>query len=117
MWRCQVCDGSDWQRMVNGGFGNSATTHAAALAVAAEALYLVIGNYSTGLEVWRTTDGVDWQQVVSRAWATATARASGRTRCWLEGNRLLVGTWNTANGGEIWSYQPLSVYLPWAIRH
>jgi hypothetical protein len=27
-----------------------------------------------------------------------------------------VGTWNIANGGEIWSYQPRSVYLPVAAR-
>ena len=118
VWRCQVCDGSDWQRMVNGGFGNSATTRASALAVAAGALYLVIGNYSTGLEVWRTTDGVDWQQVGFAGLGDSNNRAPFWDNSVLaEGNRLWVGTWNTANGGEIWSYQPLSVYLPVAIRH
>jgi sugar lactone lactonase YvrE len=117
VWRCQVCDGSDWQRMVSSGFGNLATNRASALEVAGGALFLVIGNYNTGLEVWRTVDGSAWQQVGFAGLGDSNNRAPFWDNSVLaEGNQLLVGTWNTANGGEVWAYQPRSVYLPAAIR-
>jgi hypothetical protein len=47
------------------GEAGAAVRGASALEVAGGALYLVIGNYSTGLEVWRTVNGIDWQQVNS----------------------------------------------------
>lgn len=117
VWRCQVCDGSDWQRMVNAGFGNPATNASSALETAGGALYLVIGNYSTGLEVWRTLDGSDWQQVGFAGLGDSNNRApywDNSVLGW--GNKLLVGAWNMANGGEIWAYQPASVWLPVAAR-
>ncbi len=117
VWRCQLCDGSDWQRMVNAGFGNPASNRASALETAGGALYLVIGNYSTGLEVWRTQDGNDWQQVGFAGLGDSNNRApywDNSVLGW--GNKLLVGTWNMAHGGEIWAYQPTSVWLPVAAR-
>ncbi|MEI2693379.1 MAG: NHL repeat-containing protein [Anaerolineae bacterium] len=117
VWRCQVCDGSDWQRVVNAGFGNPATVRASALETAGGALFWVVGNYDTGLEVWRTVDGVDWQQVGFAGLGDSNNRApfwDNSALGW--GNKLLVGTWNSANGGEIWAYQPTSVYLPVGLR-
>ncbi len=117
VWRCQVCDGGDWQRVVNAGFGNPATNRASALEVAGDALHLVIGNYSTGLEVWRTVDGVDWQQVGFAGLGDSSNRApfwDNSVLGW--GSRLLVGTWNMAHGGEVWSYQPGNTYLPLTLR-
>ncbi len=117
VWRCQACDGSDWQRVVSAGFGNSATTRASALETVGDALFLAIGNYNTGLEVWRTVDGVDWQQVGLAGLGDSNNRAPFWDNALLaDGNRLLLGTWNTANGGEVWSYQPGSVYLPLTLR-
>lgn len=117
VWRCQVCDGSDWQRVVDAGFGNATTNKASALAVMDGALYLVIGNYSTGLEVWRTQDGSAWQQVGFAGLGDSNNRAPYWDNSVLAaGSQLLVGTWNLGNGGELWSYQPRSVYLPVGIR-
>ena len=113
VWRCQVCDGSDWQRVVDAGFGNAATNKASALAVMDGALFLVIGNYTTGLEVWRTEDGSAWQQVGFAGLGDGNNRSPYWDNSVLAaGSRLLVGTWNLGNAGEVWSYQPRSVYLP-----
>lgn len=117
VWRCQACDGSDWQRMVNAGFGNPASNRASALEVAGGALFFVVGNYATGLEVWRTPNGIDWQQVGFAGLGDSNNRApywDNSVLGW--GSKLLVGTWNMANGGEVWSYQPRSVYLPVAAK-
>jgi sugar lactone lactonase YvrE len=117
VWRCQACDGSDWQRMVNAGFGNPASNRASALEEAGGALFFVIGNYATGLEVWRTANGIDWEQIGFAGLGDSNNRApywDNSVLGW--GSKLLVGTWNIANGGEIWSYQPRSVYLPVAAR-
>lgn len=117
VWRCQVCDGSDWQRVVDAGFGNPATNKASALAVVDGALFLVMGNYTTGLEVWRSEDGGAWQQVGFAGLGDANNRSPYWDNSVLAtGSRLLVGTWNLGNAGEVWSYQPRSVYLPVAIR-
>ncbi len=117
VWRCQLCDGSDWQRVVNVGFGNPATVRASALEVAGGALFWVVGNYDTGLEVWRSVDGVDWQQVGFAGLGDSNNRApfwDNSVLGW--GSTLLVGSWNSANGGEVWAYQPTSVYLPVGLR-
>ena len=51
IWRCQVCDGSGWEKVVDNGFGNPDTRGMSALEVFNEHLYFVVGNYVTGMEV------------------------------------------------------------------
>ena len=117
VWRCQTCDGSDWQRIVVAGFGNAETNKSSALETAGGALFYVAGNYSTGLEVWRTQDGLTWEMVGSAGLGDSNNRSPFWDNSVLgSGSALWVGTWNPANGGEVWSYQPHSVYLPLALH-
>jgi len=118
VWRCQICDGSDWKKVVNNGFGNDETSDSAALVVLKSSLYLVAGNASTGAEVWRTSEGTNWEQVDSAGFGDS----NNRQPYW--GNsigvfqdRLFVGVSNGANGGEIWTYTGFPVYLPFMLQN
>ena len=117
VWRCQVCNGSDWVKVVDNGFGNADTNHMNALEVFDGHLYLVVGNMTTGLEVWRTADGTDWVQVGFAGFDTA----DNRSTYWdnavaVHNGRLYVGTVNWIDGGEVWLYLPDTVYLPLTLR-
>ena len=103
VWRCQTCDGSDWEQVVDNGFGNPDTWRSSDLTVFGEELYLTAGNLVTGMEVWRTSDGVNWQQIGFAGFGDSNNYAP-----WADGsmvvfdNQLYIGTRNGANGGEVW---------------
>jgi hypothetical protein len=89
------------------------------LFVFAAQLYAGTKNSETGLEVWRSSDGLDWEQVNlggfgdSNNWMTLWSNSTAKYN-----SRLHIGTWNFASGGEIWRYdlQVRSVYLPVVLR-
>jgi PKD repeat protein len=103
IWRCQACDGSDWTRVVDSGFGNVNTRTWSALEVFDGYLYCVAGNWITGMEVWRTTDGTNWVQVEFAGFGDSNNGAPYLdSAVTVFNNRLFIGTWNDANGGEVW---------------
>jgi len=103
VWRCQVCDGSDWQKVVDNGFGNPDTRRTPALEVFDGHLCFVVGNQETGLEVWRTQNGTDWQQVGFAGFGDSNNGAPyWDNSVAVFNNRLYIGTSNSANGGEVW---------------
>jgi len=117
VWRCQVCDGTDWTQVVDNGFGNTDTRGMSALEVFKDRLHLIVGNSTTGLEVWRTADGANWQQVGFAGFGDSNNRASyWDNSVAVTNDRLYIGTWNYANGGEIWAQQ-LSVYVPLVMKN
>jgi hypothetical protein len=113
VWRCQVCNGSDWTRVVSNGCGNPKTRGMSSLEAYAGHLYWVIGNATTGMEVWRTANGTEWEQVGFGGFGDSRNRApywDSSVAVWDE--RMFVGTWNLGAGGEIWMYLPHRVTLP-----
>jgi hypothetical protein len=118
IWRCKVCDGSDWQKVVDNGFGNADTRGASALEVFNEHLYFIVGNYVTGMEVWRTADGTHWEQVGFAGFGDSNNLAPyWDNPVTVFNNRLFIGTWNWANGGEVWLFLHKRVYLPLVLRN
>ncbi len=104
LWRCQQCDGTDWQPVpVAKGFGDTENQGIYSLLIFDNTLYAFTYNRATGMEVWRTSDGTNWEQVgpdglgdsnnAHPYWDNAVASFNG---C------LYIGTWNDANGGEVW---------------
>jgi C1A family cysteine protease len=117
VWRCQVCNGSDWSKVVDNGFGNADTSGVSALEVFDDQLYFVVGNSFTGLEVWRTADGTNWTQVGFAGFGNA----NNRSPYWdnsvaVYNDTLYVGTSNWTDGGEVWLYLR-RVYLPLTLRN
>lgn len=67
VWRCSTasgCDeGTDWTRLTMKGFNNPNNYNIGALMVSGSYLYAVAYNSTTGIEVWRTADGANWERV------------------------------------------------------
>lgn len=118
LWRCQICDGSDWQKVVDNGCGNPDTRGSPALEVFAGYLHFVVGNPATGLQVWRTQNGTNWEQVRFAGFGNSGNRSPYYDNSVVVFNgRLFVGTVNWVSGGELWSYPNYRVYLPVIVRH
>lgn len=103
VWRCQDCDGSDWAQVVDDGFGNEDTRGMSALEVLRDQLYLVVGNSETGLEVWRSSNGTDWEQTGFAGFGDSSNLAPywDNSVAVLD-EELYIGTYNWAQGGEVW---------------
>jgi hypothetical protein len=114
LFSCQDCDGSDWEHIVDDGLGNPHNNFRASLIGYRDWLYWAIWNaYSEGMTVWRTKDGLSWQQVGFSGLGDTNNRgpAGDQTAAIFE-DRLYFGMRNTANGGEIWMALSERVYLP-----
>ncbi|MFQ5459689.1 MAG: hypothetical protein ACE5EL_02730, partial [Anaerolineae bacterium] len=108
VWRCTVCNGTDWEPVTAPGMGDSATRGRVALAAFEDPpfsfLYLGAGNDDGGVQVWRSTDGLDWEpQVVDGFGDDNNADVGGGEAMAVHGGLLHLGTRNLAHGGEVWS--------------
>jgi PKD repeat protein len=99
VWRCQLCNGSDWTRVVDNGFGNPETRSSAALLVFGNQLYGAFRNLTAGAEVRRTQDGVHWTEVSMTGFGDSN-------NYWAHlavfDNHLVAGTNNGGHGGQVW---------------
>ena len=106
VWRCRRCDSTDWDLATTAGMGTSANRGRAALSVLNvppfNFLYLAVGNRE-GAEVWRTTDGERWEQSAYGGFGDDNNRDLAGAAMTVHDGRLLVGTRNTAHGGELWA--------------
>jgi len=108
VYRCSQASGcdaaGDWQQVVGDGFGNPQDNHSiSSLLVHDNRLYAVAYNYQTGMEVWRTENGTDWEQVGFAGFGDSHNHglySDGSMTAF--NNRLFIGTTNWANGGEVW---------------
>lgn len=107
VWACQTCDGSDWSRSTPDDFGTPGMTGPAALAVHQDALYLAASNPTSGIEVWRTQSGTEWEKVNEGGFGNPnnTALYSANAAASMS-DRLFIGTSNPVDGSQ------LNVYLP-----
>jgi hypothetical protein len=137
VWKCTAASGcdtvSDWTQVTINGFGNPQNDTMASMRVFANRLYLTTVNATTGMEVWQTDDGADWQKVGGKGFGDSNNDGTyWDNSMTVFNNHLFIGTTNGANGGEIWSNtfslpgafnkaspldgaasQPLSLFLKW----
>jgi len=105
VWRCQTCDGAaDWEKVVDGGFGDPYNWGMSTLHSDNGVLYLVIGNGNTGIEVWRSSTGNsgDWARESKGGFGDSNNNSPYVNNVATHDGRLYIGTQNSANGGEIW---------------
>ncbi|MFN2148438.1 MAG: FixG Ig-like domain-containing protein, partial [Anaerolineales bacterium] len=98
-----LCDGTDWEQVIDNGLGNSDSRLMPGFEVFDDRLYLAVGNLVDGMQVWQTNDGDNWYPIAmegfydsdnwSALWDYSLVEYEGH---------LYLGTWNPANGGEIW---------------
>ena len=119
IWRCQTCNGGDWTKVADNGFGNPNNNGFGALQVVKGRLYSVVGNTTTGLEVWRSSDGSHWEQVGSAGFGDAyNANPLWGNSLVAFHDELFVGTMRAYlhGGGELWLYLPHRAYLPLLLK-
>ena len=114
LYRCQLCDGTDWEHVADDWLGNPHTDGRAVMINSNGWLYWMIYNgYKEGTVVWRTKNGSSWQQVGFAGFGDGNNLGpAGDQSAAIFKNRLFFGSRNTANGGEIWMFLPERVYLP-----
>jgi hypothetical protein len=101
IWRSTTGNNGSWTRVVSNGFDNNPNNAATlSMKVFAGSLYASTFNSSTGGEVWRTGDGVNWTQVNTDGFGSAAN--SHVVSLEVFGGKLYAGTRNTSTGGEIW---------------
>lgn len=110
IWRSP--DGDQWTKVVSGGLGNIKNARPYNLTSYAGHLYVTFGNQETGMEVWRSANGTSWQQISANGWGDINNFFPVADQATTVFNgQLYVGTWNEANGGELWRYTSDSVSL------
>lgn len=104
LWRCRRCDGNDWVEVpIAKGFGDTENRSIRALETASGSLYGVTYNRATGIQVWRSVDGLSWSQIVGDGFGDVNnLLVLWDTSVTSVGGRLVVGTWNQSVGGETW---------------
>jgi len=119
LWRCQVCNGTDWESVTQAenGFGNPDNRLSPGLVSYRGALYMVTGNRITGMEVWKTTDGNSWSQTASGGFGTSNNLMPYWNNSILATDAgLFVGTNTTGKGSaQVWQLMN-SVFLPLTLR-
>jgi sugar lactone lactonase YvrE len=115
LWRST--NGTTWESILINGFGNPQNIKIEALVAWLDALYAVTYNTVTGTEVWRSSDGANWVQLSQGGFGDSNNGGP----LWSDGhavfnNTLYIGTWNNANGGELWQYLSNRTYLPLIVR-
>lgn len=102
LWRCQQCDGTDWQQVpIAKGFGDTENRAIRSLVVFDNALYALTLNYYTGMEVWRATDGTTWEQVNPDGFGDSNNRGPyWDNSVAVFNNDLYIGTWNPVDAGR-----------------
>jgi streptogramin lyase len=108
-------NGTTWSQIVDDGFGDP---HLESLIVFGDELYVGSGFGITGMKIWKLSgdlpeqiniDGFGDSNNYSSLWCNAQTVFNGY---------MYWGTWNQANGGEIWRYDlgSFPVYLPLGIK-
>ena len=109
IWRCQVCDGSDWINVVPNGFNNPNANHAPALVVLKTGIYAFLGNRADGLQVYQSKDGLIWKKVgVDGLGSSHNLITYWGNAVTVLNNTLYLGTYNPNNGGGVWKFCPTS---------
>ena len=99
IWRCASCDGTDWTRVVDNGFGDINNSGGVYMVSYGGYFYAGTGNDATGMQLWQTTNGTNWSQVGTTGFGDSNNEPFSGA---VFNGGLYFGTSNHANGGEIW---------------
>lgn len=104
VYRCAICDGSDWELVLDGPYLHSRTNRKLALEEYKDHLFYITGNDDFGLEIWKTFDGIEWERI-----AREGINDNGNLRSYWDNantifqDKLMLGVTNTTTGTEVWA--------------
>jgi hypothetical protein len=115
LWYTQ--DGVDWTEIET---ATQAINSQAGTLMASSALFVFDGHLflftcdlSTGGDVWRTSDGIYWEQVGFDGWGDPNTRgANGRNSIVDFQGGMFVGATSLGPSSRLWLYLPETVFLP-----
>ena len=106
VWRCTktVCsEQSDWTQVVTNGFGVPQNQYLYAGAVSGGYLYGAVDNPTTGMQLWRTANGSDWEKATPYdGLGNSNNRYVYRNAMTVFNGHLTLGVTNWASGAGIW---------------
>ena len=106
VWRCTktVCsEQSDWTQVVTNGFGVPQNQYLYAGAVSGGYLYGAVDNPTTGMQLWRTANGSDWEKATPYdGLGNSNNRYVYRNAMTVFNGRLTLGITNWASGAGVW---------------
>jgi hypothetical protein len=123
LWRCQACDSqAGWQQVNANGFNGVDSNNDTfvdnyrieSFAELGGYLYAAATNQTTGIQVWRTGDGLNWQPVAANGFGVNDNRAAYEGSSAVFNDQVYFSAVNDNLGVQIWAYNKF-VYLP-AIR-
>lgn len=121
IWRS--LNGTTWTKVIDAGFGDINNCVIDNLIVYKNKLFATTYNHpwnsdSTGMEVWVTEDGTNWEQINTDGFGDSSNRYDLSTGSVIWNNQLYVGTRNSANGTEIWAYELLNqrIFVPLILK-
>lgn len=97
IWRSY---GSDWEVVVNDGFGDANTLFTGGITVFGGELYVGAGNAASGAQLWRTSDGATWEQAITPGFGDPNNQKVEMVSVFQ--NQLYVAVQNSVTGLEIW---------------
>jgi hypothetical protein len=111
VYRCSVCEGDDWEVVLDGPYENTGTFRKPGLKVYRNHLYYAVGNFdaeveitaSRGLELWRTEDGISWERLATEGFGDPNnAWTYFDNAMAVFGDGLYIATDNKVTGVEVW---------------
>jgi hypothetical protein len=113
VWRSNSGNGGTWSKIFEIGLSGSGTGGHTGLIVYGNDLYLTVYNYWSGMQVWRSGDGVNWRQIGFEGFGDSNNETSMYNNgLKVFNDALYIGVNNYANGAELWRIVPPSIYLP-----
>ena len=98
IWK--TTNGTNWQKIMDGGFGDINNIRITAMFTFGEELYAGTLNRITGTEVWRRITDNSWEQVNTDGFGDANNIWTGDTVAVINGT-IYLGTRNDTTGGEL----------------
>jgi len=93
-------NGTDWEKIMDGGFGDNSNQRISAFFTFREQLYAGTLNNATGTEVWRRIADTSWEQVNTDGFGDSGNTWTGDTVAIINGT-IYLGTRNDTTGGEL----------------
>ena len=106
VWRCTktICsEQADWTKVADNGFGVPQNQYLYAGAVSGGYLYGAVDNPTTGMQLWRTANGTDWEKATPYdGLGNSNNRYVYAGAMTVFNSRLTLGITNWASGVSVW---------------
>lgn len=106
VWRCTkaICaEQADWTKVAENGFGVPQNQYLYTGAVFGGYLYGAVYNATTGMQLWRTANGSDWEKATPYdGFGNSNNRYVSNHAMAVFNERLTLGVTNGTNGAGVW---------------